>query len=89
MTCPWRVPRAVACVVIVAELVGASTGVGYRMVQEQALLNILASHNMKEERVLYPSIDQVTTPEECQEVFQKMKEIPEDRYRVCCGVQEK
>lgn len=57
--------------------------------EEQALLNILASHNMKEERVLYPSIDQVTTPEECQEVFQKMKEIPEDRYRVCCGVQEK
>jgi regulator of cell morphogenesis and NO signaling len=57
--------------------------------EEQALLNILASHNMKEERVLYPSIDQVMTPEECKEVFQKMKEIPEDRYRVCCGVQAK
>src|SRR3990167_5451034 len=50
--------------------------------EEQALLNLLGSHNLKEERILYPSIDQVTTPEECKEVFQKMKEIPEERYRV-------
>jgi iron-sulfur cluster repair protein YtfE (RIC family) len=57
--------------------------------EEQALLNILGSHNMKEERVLYPSIDQVTTPEECKDVFQKMEQIPEDRYRVCCGVHQK
>ena len=54
--------------------------------EEQALLKLLGSHNLKEERVLYPSIDQVTTPEECRDIFQKMKEIPEDRYRVCCGV---
>jgi regulator of cell morphogenesis and NO signaling len=57
--------------------------------EEEALLAILSSHNMKEERVLYPSIDQVTTPEECKEVFQKMDQIPEDRYRACCGVLEK
>ena len=57
--------------------------------EERALLKLLGSHNLKEERVLYPSIDQVTTPEECRETFQKMKEIPEDRYRVCCGVHQR
>lgn len=57
--------------------------------EEQALLTILGSHNMKEERVLYPAIDQVTTPEECKNVFQKMEQIPEDRYRICCGVHQK
>lgn len=53
--------------------------------EEQALLNLLGSHNMKEERVLYPSIDQVTSPEEREAVFQSMKTIPEERYNVCCG----
>ena len=52
---------------------------------EAALLQLLGVHNMKEERVLYPAIDQVTTPDECQEVFKKMEQIPEERYRVCCG----
>ena len=54
--------------------------------EEQALLDILGSHNMKEERVLYPSIDQVTTQEERDAVYRNMEQIPEDRYRVCCGV---
>ena len=53
--------------------------------EEQALLNLLGSHNMKEERVLYPSIDQVTSAEERAIVFRNMKKIPEDRYSVCCG----
>lgn len=57
--------------------------------EEQALLDILGSHNMKEERVLYPSIDQVTTQEERDAVYRNMKQIPEDRYRVCCGVHQK
>ena len=57
--------------------------------EEQALLRLLGAHNMKEERVLYPSIDGVTTHEERQEVYRKMQEIPEDRYRVCCGVHPK
>ena len=57
--------------------------------EELALLKLLGSHNLKEERVLYPSIDQVTTPEECRDIFQRMKEIPEDRYRVCCGVHQR
>jgi iron-sulfur cluster repair protein YtfE (RIC family) len=56
--------------------------------EEESLLSLLGSHNVKEEQVLYPAIDQVTTPEERQDVFQKMNAIPEDRYRVCCGVRE-
>ncbi|MEK7236725.1 MAG: hemerythrin domain-containing protein [Nitrospirota bacterium] len=56
--------------------------------EEQALLNLLGSHNMKEERVLYPSIDQVTTEEEREAVFQSMNNIPEERYKVCCGAEQ-
>lgn len=56
--------------------------------EEQALLNLLGSHNMKEERVLYPSIDQVTSVEERETVFLNMKNIPEDRYRACCGAED-
>jgi iron-sulfur cluster repair protein YtfE (RIC family) len=53
--------------------------------EEQALLNLLGSHNMKEERVLYPGIDRVTSTEERATVFQNMKNIPEERYKHCCG----
>ena len=53
--------------------------------EEQALLDLLGSHNRKEERALYPAIDQVTSAEERETVFQEMKNIPEDRYKLCCG----
>jgi hemerythrin-like domain-containing protein len=53
--------------------------------EEQLLLNVLGSHNMKEERVLYPSIDNVISAEERDTVFQNMKTILEDRYKACCG----
>jgi regulator of cell morphogenesis and NO signaling len=53
--------------------------------EEQALLGLLGSHNMKEERVLYPAIDQLTSAEERATVFQNMKNIPEERYKLCCG----
>ena len=53
--------------------------------EEQSLLTLLGSHNMKEERVLYPAIDDVTSAEERETVFLNMKNIPEDRYKVCCG----
>ena len=53
--------------------------------EEQALLALLGSHNMKEERVLYPGIDRVTSTEVREAVFQDMKNIPEDRYKLCCG----
>jgi len=53
--------------------------------EEQALLDLLGSHNMKEELVLYPAIDQLTSAEERETVFRNMKNIPEERYRLCCG----
>ena len=53
--------------------------------EEQALLDLLGSHNMKEERVLYPAIDQLTSAEERETVFRNMKNIPEERYKLCCG----
>jgi regulator of cell morphogenesis and NO signaling len=53
--------------------------------EEQALLDLLGTHNMKEERVLYPAIDQLTSAEERETVFRNMKSIPEERYKLCCG----
>lgn len=42
--------------------------------EEQALLDLLGSHNRKEERALYPAIDQIASAEEREAVFQKMKD---------------
>lgn len=53
-------------------------------VEEQALIVLLSAHNMKEERVLYPSIDKVTTDEERDELYGKMKAMPEDQYKAFC-----
>ena len=53
--------------------------------EEQALLDLLGSHNMKEERVVYPAIDQLTSAEERETVFINMNDIPEERYKLCCG----
>lgn len=55
--------------------------------EEQALAALLGVHNMKEERVLYPSCDQVMAGEERAEVYRKMERIPQDRYDVCCGTE--
>jgi iron-sulfur cluster repair protein YtfE (RIC family) len=41
---------------------------------EQALLALLAAHNLKEERVLYPAIDQVATTEERSEMLRNIQE---------------
>jgi len=53
--------------------------------EEQALLDILGSHNRKEERALYPAIDQVAGTEGQDAIFQSMKSIPEERYNLSCG----
>lgn len=53
--------------------------------EEQALFDILGSHNRKEERALYPAIDQMATLEDRETVFRNMKSIPEERYKLCCG----
>jgi regulator of cell morphogenesis and NO signaling len=53
--------------------------------EEHMLLELLGSHNRKEERVLYPAIDQLTSAEDRETVFRNMKNIPEERYKLCCG----
>ena len=53
--------------------------------EEQALLTLLGSHNRKEERALYPAIDNVASADEREKVFSNMKSIPEDRYNACCS----
>ena len=53
--------------------------------EEQALLNLLGSHNRKEERALYPAIDNVASPDERTTIFNRMKTIPEDQYNACCS----
>jgi regulator of cell morphogenesis and NO signaling len=52
---------------------------------EHALVNLLSSHNRKEERALYPAIDNVISAEEREKIFGNMNSIPEDRYNSCCS----
>lgn len=52
--------------------------------EERRLVEILASHNMKEERILYPAIDQIVSAEERADIVQAMKDLPEERYAKCC-----
>ncbi|MCC6418465.1 MAG: hemerythrin domain-containing protein [Gemmataceae bacterium] len=53
--------------------------------EEQALLQILSAHNQKEENVLYPAIDRLSSEEERAVAFKTMEELPEEAYRTCCG----
>lgn len=53
--------------------------------EEQALVNVLSAHNRKEERALYPAIDNVTDADERATIFHRMKTIPEDRHNACCS----
>lgn len=53
--------------------------------EEELLISTLSIHNMKEENVLYPAIDDCTTKMEIEEVFAKMNSIPEERYQTCCS----
>src|SRR5262245_55160515 len=55
-------------------------------VEEKELLSILTLHNEKEEQILYPAIQAIVDKAgNIQEVFKKMREIPEERYQKCCG----
>ena len=53
--------------------------------EEQRLLDVLSLHNMKEENILYPAIDNSVTPEEVKKVFEEMQQVPESRYAQCCA----
>lgn len=53
--------------------------------EEEALLQALHAHNRKEENILYPAIDRLTSEEDRAAAFQAMADLPEDAYRTCCG----
>lgn len=52
--------------------------------EEGALVAVLSAHNQKEEMILYPAIDQSISDADRAEVFEAMKNIPEERYAACC-----
>jgi iron-sulfur cluster repair protein YtfE (RIC family) len=52
--------------------------------EEQSLLQALLAHNQKEENVLYPAIDRLSSEEERVAAFKKMEELPEEAYGTCC-----
>ncbi|MDE2026942.1 MAG: hemerythrin domain-containing protein [Candidatus Omnitrophica bacterium] len=52
--------------------------------EEQMLWYYLKHHNEKEENMLYPAIDQQTSSEEQEKVFNSMHSLPEERYKTCC-----
>lgn len=47
---------------------------------ESVLLSVLSMHNMKEEKILYPAIENLSSGDEVKAVFKKMGEIPRERY---------
>jgi iron-sulfur cluster repair protein YtfE (RIC family) len=53
---------------------------------EEMLMEVLEGHNLKEEQILYPAIDQLTTQKEVAQVFLEMETMPAERYETCCGV---
>ena len=53
--------------------------------EEQAFMDLLERHNMTEEEVLYAAIDRATSADEREVAFQKMNNIPEERYRASVG----
>ena len=52
--------------------------------EEKGLLSVLSIHNQKEEHILYPAIDHAVTEADKEAVFEAMKNIPDERYLVCC-----
>ena len=52
---------------------------------EKSLLEVLSPHNMKEENMLYPGIDELISDQDAADMFRAMEEIPEDKYMACCG----
>jgi iron-sulfur cluster repair protein YtfE (RIC family) len=53
--------------------------------EEEALLETLGEHNMKEENVLYPALERLLSDEEKADAFTEMEQTPESAYKVCCG----
>jgi len=54
---------------------------------EKLLLELLGAHNWKEEKILYPIIDNMTTEEDRNEIFGKIKGMPEKKNN-CCHLED-
>ena len=52
-------------------------------VEEQELIDLLRDHNLKEEQILYPMIDRVSSKEERIHINEQMNAISKDRYEYC------
>lgn len=52
---------------------------------EKVLVETLAAHNQKEETILYPWIDDLLSEQEAKDLLARMMDLPEERYRECCG----
>ena len=52
--------------------------------EELALTVLLTAHNMKEERVLYPSLDKLAKDQERDDLYDKMKTASAEPNKVCC-----
>jgi iron-sulfur cluster repair protein YtfE (RIC family) len=53
--------------------------------EEEALVEILSQHNLKEEMVLYPTMDRMMSEREVTAAFQAMEQLPKEAYATCCG----
>ncbi|WP_447980651.1 hemerythrin domain-containing protein [Candidatus Nitrospira bockiana] len=48
------------------------------------LVDTLAAHNQKEERILYPWIDRLLASADAEALMQRMAQMPEEQGRRCC-----
>lgn len=54
--------------------------------EEASLLALLKEHNEKEEKILYPVLDELTTRDEREEIFTRIHNLPLEQYKTCCQV---
>lgn len=51
---------------------------------ERGLLEVLTNHNVKEEKILYPWIDNTVSEEERASLMTQMQNLPPEKYEHCC-----
>jgi iron-sulfur cluster repair protein YtfE (RIC family) len=52
--------------------------------EESGLLELLGSHNQKEQQILYPMIDRLLGNQERQDIFMRMKKVSGEELGSCC-----
>lgn len=52
--------------------------------EEAQLLDVLGQHNIKEENILYPAIDNLVQGPDKESIFLRMEKVPPERYEICC-----